>query len=708
MFIIDSPDKSLTVKLGESIDSSELIWSVSYLDTFLPRQITGTTNGTTNVDIVKGITIFQSPPQNTNRNIQEFTIYNSDIITHSVIIFIVDATNERIKAKILLEPENTLHFDDSGWYVTTLTGARLSTIVSASGIVIGDGVTGGENGSFLYVDGDTTVQNSVMKQMSPTSITIPESTNFGSDALGQSQFNFGSGQEFNFTTDGGIAAQSQLLITPSRALIKTVDGYFDIENSSLTIQHSTFTQIWSPFFEWTSDSGIEGEYGMAGSPTGIQIFGQTGGLSLSDLANTFSNTTALQFNSPRSSFQANALIIDFNSNSPTEIDANSASANKILNWGSTNATTMNFGRSGQSASFKGIVNLNALTASTAIYLDSSKNIVSLANASGVLTNNGSGLLSWTTPAVGTVTSVTSADGNATVATTTTTPVITIVSAPKLQTARTIGGVSFDGTSNIVPQTIQSINEATDTTCYPLFISASGSQSLQPLNNAGFIYNSNTNALTATNFIGALTGNASTVTNGVYTTNNLSVFSSTTSAQLAGIISDETGSGLLVFGTSPSITTPTLLLANTTPTSNGGIGYDQTNKFLSTGDGTTARRLAMGASIDFSGTASPTGYLGTPTVTLARYFEFGAMRIIEYDITGTSNAGTVTITIPFTSIYSISNPSRIMDNSINATSFGVCIATAGSTSIQFGKDASTAGGFTTSNTKRVRGTIILEV
>lgn len=82
----------------------------------------------------------------------------------------------------------------------------------------------------------------------------------------------------------------------------------------------------------------------------------------------------------------------------------------------------------------------------------------------------------------------------------------------LATARTIGGVSFDGSANIVPQTIQSINEATDTTCFPLFISTSGTQSLQPLNNAGFIYNSNTNALTVTTFIGALTGNASTATN----------------------------------------------------------------------------------------------------------------------------------------------------------------------------------------------------
>lgn len=63
---------------------------------------------------------------------------------------------------------------------------------------------------------------------------------------------------------------------------------------------------------------------------------------------------------------------------------------------------------------------------------------------------------------GTVTSVTSANGDATVATTTTTPVITIVSAPKLTTARTIGtltgdittaGSSFDGTANNTNATV---------------------------------------------------------------------------------------------------------------------------------------------------------------------------------------------------------------------------------------------------------------
>jgi hypothetical protein len=43
-------------------------------------------------------------------------------------------------------------------------------------------------------------------------------------------------------------------------------------------------------------------------------------------------------------------------------------------------------------------------------------------------------------------------------------------------------------------------------------------------------------------------------------NNLSFFASTTSAQLAGVISNETGTGALVFGTSPTIATPRITTA----------------------------------------------------------------------------------------------------------------------------------------------------
>ena len=57
-----------------------------------------------------------------------------------------------------------------------------------------------------------------------------------------------------------------------------------------------------------------------------------------------------------------------------------------------------------------------------------------------------------------------------------------------------------------------------------------------------------------------------------TGNKLSVFAATTSAELAGVISDETGSGLLVFATSPTLTTPTIAsFTNATHTHQNAAG-----------------------------------------------------------------------------------------------------------------------------------------
>jgi hypothetical protein len=50
-----------------------------------------------------------------------------------------------------------------------------------------------------------------------------------------------------------------------------------------------------------------------------------------------------------------------------------------------------------------------------------------------------------------------------------------------------------------------------------------------------------------------------------TASGLNQFASTTSSQLAGVISDETGSGALVFGTSPTLTAPIINLATNTQT-----------------------------------------------------------------------------------------------------------------------------------------------
>lgn len=55
-----------------------------------------------------------------------------------------------------------------------------------------------------------------------------------------------------------------------------------------------------------------------------------------------------------------------------------------------------------------------------------------------------------------------------------------------------------------------------------------------------------------------------------TSNPLSQFASTTSAQLAGVISNETGSGLLVFNASPALTTPVITGSSTNDSAASGV------------------------------------------------------------------------------------------------------------------------------------------
>lgn len=64
----------------------------------------------------------------------------------------------------------------------------------------------------------------------------------------------------------------------------------------------------------------------------------------------------------------------------------------------------------------------------------------------------------------------------------------------------------------------------------------------------------TTYLTASTGVTTVNGASGAITNVAKTTDKLSVFAATTSAELAGVISNETGSGSLVFGTSPAITT----------------------------------------------------------------------------------------------------------------------------------------------------------
>ncbi len=92
-----------------------------------------------------------------------------------------------------------------------------------------------------------------------------------------------------------------------------------------------------------------------------------------------------------------------------------------------------------------------------------------------------------------------------------------------------------------------------------------------------------------------------------TSSPLSQFAATTSLQLAGVISDETGSGPLVFGTSPSLTTPTIGVATATSVNKVTITAPATSAVLTIANGAT---LSAPSSATVSGTNT-----GDQTITL---------------------------------------------------------------------------------------------
>ena len=86
---------------------------------------------------------------------------------------------------------------------------------------------------------------------------------------------------------------------------------------------------------------------------------------------------------------------------------------------------------------------------------------------------------------------------------------------------------------------------------------------------------------------------------VVTTDKLSVMAATSSSELAGVISDETGSGSLVFATSPTLVTPTLGVA--TATSVNGTSIPSSKTLVVTTDKLSA--LAATSSSELAGVIS---------------------------------------------------------------------------------------------------------
>ena len=128
------------------------------------------------------------------------------------------------------------------------------------------------------------------------------------------------------------------------------------------------------------------------------------------------------------------------------------------------------------------------------------------------------------------------------------------------------------------------------------------------------------------------------------TDNLSFFAATTSLQLLGVISDETGSGSLVFGTSPTIVTPTIAsFVNATHNHQAAAGGGQ---------------LTVPAALDATGTPDNTTFLrgdntwetpagagdmvlaGVQTVTGAKTFGTIGGAVGKFILAGSTSGSTI--------------------------------------------------------------------
>ena len=162
-------------------------------------------------------------------------------------------------------------------------------------------------------------------------------------------------------------------------------------------------------------------------------------------------------------------------------------------------------------------------------------------------------------------------------------------------------------STYVPTTITVADESSDTTCFPLFVTAATGD-LAPKSGSNLAFNSSSGALTATSFVGNLTGNVTGNTSGSSgsCTGNAATATALATGREISLTGDVTASGVSFDGTG-NISLSTTIGANSI-----ALGTDTTGNYVSTISGTTNEIEVSG-----SGSETATVTVGLPdNVTIA--------------------------------------------------------------------------------------------
>ena len=182
-------------------------------------------------------------------------------------------------------------------------------------------------------------------------------------------------------------------------------------------------------------------------------------------------------------------------------------------------------------------------------------------------------------------------------------------------------VTGTGGAGYVQLANQSSAPGTPTTASRLFIDASNRLSWKGTNGFVRTFDGTGNSADRVYVLPDLAGTVA------LTANNLSVFAATTSAQLAGVLSDKTGSGLAVFNAGPTITNP--VIVNIAPGADFTLTQNAVIPFTSVNAGAVVNTLYLTAGKVGHGVTAPFTQLanGTANVSDAGSIGVGAHSIL---------------------------------------------------------------------------------